>query len=170
MTDPANNHYARAFKSWLIDNGVRYVAVDQQKRAAFSRSKIKSFDFLLYPSHGDLVIAEVKGRKFKGTSLAKLTSLQCWVTMDDVTGLGDWQQVFAQGRTAFVFAYALENIDVEHDRNEIYEFEDRRYVFFAVDLNDYRRFMTTRSPKWRTLTLNAEAFRKCAVPLTEFLF
>ena len=164
-----SNHYAQAFESWLIDNNVRYVSVDQQKKAAFSRSKIKSFDFLLYPARNGSVIAEVKGRKFKGTSLAKLTSLQCWVTMDDVTGLGDWERVFGQEHAVFVFVYALENIDVEFDRNEIYEFEGGRYVFFAVGLDDYRRFMKVRSPKWRTVTLDADSFRECAVPLCEFL-
>ena len=79
MKDFAPNHYERAFESWLRDNHIKYVAVDEQKRATFARSRIKSFDFLLYPPNGQIIIAEVKGRSFKGTSLVNLTGLECWV-------------------------------------------------------------------------------------------
>ena len=81
------NHYERAFENWLIDNRIQYVAVDEHKRAAFGRSKIKSFDFLLYPANQQIIIAEVKGRLFKGTSFAKLTGFECWVTTEDIDGL-----------------------------------------------------------------------------------
>ena len=43
----AANEYEQAFESWLIDNRLQYVAVDQQKRRVVARSRIKSFDFLL---------------------------------------------------------------------------------------------------------------------------
>ena len=66
------NHYERAFGNWLIDNNVRYIAVDEQKRAALGCSKIKSFDYLLYPADGSIIVAEVKGRKFKGATFSGL--------------------------------------------------------------------------------------------------
>jgi len=164
------NHYERAFGNWLIDNHIQYIAVDEQKRAAFGRSKIKSFDYLLYPHNQQIIVAEVKGRKFKGTSFAKLAGFECWVTADDVDGLARWQQVFGPDHTAvFVFAYRIENIDVDFDGREVYDFVQDRYVFFAVKLDDYRRFMKRRSPKWQTVTLPADKFRRYAVQMQNLL-
>ena len=164
------NHYERAFGNWLIDNHIQYIAVDEQKRAAFGRSKIKSFDYLLYPHNQQIIVAEVKGRKFKGTSFAKLAGFECWVTADDVDGLARWQQVFGPDHTAvFVFAYRIENIDVDFDGRDVYDFVQDRYIFFAVRLDDYRRFMKRRSPKWQTVTLPADKFRQSAVQMQNLL-
>jgi hypothetical protein len=171
MKDSFPNHYERAFENWLIDNRVRYIAVDEHKRAAFGHLKIKSFDFLLYPGNQQIVIAEVKGRLFKGTSFAKLTGFECWVTTEDVNGLTKWQEVFGPGHQAiFVFAYKVENIDVDFDGRAVYDYDANRYMFFTVKLDDYRRFMKRRSPKWQTVTLPADKFRQCAVQMQELLF
>ena len=170
MKEPFTNHYERAFENWLIDNRIQYIAVDGHKKAAFERCKIKSFDFLVYPHSGQTIIAEVKGRKFKGTSFGKLTGLECWVTADDVDGLASWQKIFGAGHQAvFVFAYHVENIDVEFDGRNVFDFKARRYVFFCVRLDDYRQFMKRRSPKWQTVTLPADEFRRCAVEIGELL-
>jgi hypothetical protein len=164
------NHYERAFGNWLIDNHVQYIAVDEQKRASLGRSNIKSFDYLLYPKSQRVIIAEIKGRKFKGASLVGLTGFECWVTTDDIEGLSNWQNIFGLSHTAtFVFAYRIENIDVDFDGRDFYDFDGGRYVFFAVKLDDYRQFMTTRSPKWRTVTLPADKFRQHAVQLQNLL-
>jgi len=166
MKDFAPNHYERAFENWLRDNHIQYIALDEHKRATFARSKIKTFDFLLYPPSGQIIITEVKGRKFKGTSLAKLTGLECWVTTEDIDGLTKWQQVFGPGHQAvFIFAYKAENIDVDFDGREVFHFSRNRYVFFCVKLADYCKFMKRRSPKWQTVTLHADKFRKCAVQM-----
>ncbi len=170
MKDFAPNHYERAFENWLRDNRIQYVAVDEQKRATFANSRIKSFDFLLYPPNGQIIIAEVKGRKFKGDSFAKLTGLECWVTTEDIDGLTGWQQVFGPDHQAiFVFAYKVDNIDVDFDGREFYDYSRNRYVFFCVKLDNYRKFMKRRSPKWQTVTLPADKFRKCAVQMQAIL-
>lgn len=170
MRDPSSNHYARAFESWLRDNFIRYIAVDQQKRAAFSRSKIKSFDYVFYHPAGKAYLAEVKGRKFTGKTLAGLSSLQNWVTVADVVGLSRWMDIFGQGHNGvFVFVYSLEKIDVESDGRDIYEFDGRRYVFFVVSIADYMKCMKKRSQKWETVYMPAEDFRRCAVSLEELL-
>lgn len=164
------NHYERAFGNWLIDNRVRYIKVDEQKRAVFGRAKIKSFDYLIYPPNQKIITAEVKGRKFHGTSLATLTGFECWVTTDDIIGLTMWQDVFGSTHVpAFIFVYKIENIDVDYDGREIYQFEGARYIFFCIRLDDYRRYMKTRSPKWRTVTLPAASFRQCAVQAQNML-
>jgi len=166
----SQNEYEQAFETWLLDNRIQYIAVDQRKRRIFARSKIKSFDFLLYRQDSTPVIAEIKGRKFRGTSLAGNTGLESWVTMDDVRGLIRWEQIFGSSCEAFfVFAYKFEKIDVEPDSREIYEFGENRYVFYAVLLDDYRDFMTVRSPKWQTVTIPAAKFREFAIPLRKLL-
>jgi hypothetical protein len=170
MTDFSPNHYEQAFENWLIDNHIQYTRVDEHKKAAFGRSKVKSFDFLLYPPNEQPVIAEVKGRLFKGTSFAKLTGFECWVTAEDIDGLVKWQEVFGREHAAvFVFAYKVENIDVDFDGREVYDFDENRYVFFAVRLDDYREFMKRRSPKWQTVTLPADKFRQCATQMQNLL-
>jgi hypothetical protein len=164
------NHYERAFENWLIDNRIRYLAIDEHKRAAFGRSKIKSFDFLLYPPNQSIIIAEVKGRNFKGTSFAKLAGFECWVTMDDVQGLACWHRIFGPAHIpTFVFAYCIKNIDVDFDGREVFDFDGLKYIFFALKLADYQANMKLRSPKWKTVTLPADKFRKCAVQMQELL-
>jgi hypothetical protein len=170
MKDFSLNHYERAFESWVIDNHIQYSTIDERKRAEFGLCKFKSFDFLLYPRNQQVIIAEVKGRSFKGTSFAKLAGFECWVTAEDIDGLMKWQEVFGDGHTAvFVFAYKIENIDVDFDGREVYDFDTNRYIFFAVKLDDYRGSMKRRSPKWQTVTLPADKFRGCAVQMQNLL-
>ena len=170
MKEFSPNHYERAFQNWLIDNHVEYVSAAEYKKGGAGRAKAKSFDFLLYPPNQQKIIAEVKGRSFKGTTLAKLAGFECWVTTDDVDGLASWQEVFGPGHTAvFVFAYRIEKVDVDFDGRDFYDYAGRRYIFFGVRLNDYRRFMARRSPRWRTVTLPAEDFRRCAVQIQKLL-
>lgn len=164
------NHYERAFGNWLIANKVRYIAVDEQKRASFGRCKIKSFDYLLYPPNQKIIVAEVKGRAFKGTSFANLTGLECWVTTDDIASLFNWQQVFGPTHiAAFVFAYKIEKADVDFDGRETYQFDGHTYIFFCIKLDDYCTFMKTRSRKWKTVTLPANKFRKHAIQMQNLL-
>ncbi len=164
------NHYEKAFANWLIDNHIHFVTVDEQKRAALGRSKIKSFDYLLYPPGKSVIVAEVKGRTFKGTSFEKLSGFECWVTTDDIEGLANWQQTFGENHAAFfVFAYRIEKVDVDFDGRAVYGFDNAKYIFFAVNLEDYRKFMVQRSPKWRTVTLHAENFRQCATQIDDLL-
>lgn len=92
--------------------------------------------------------------------------LLLWVTTDDIEGLANWQEIFGSGHTAaFIFVYRIENVDVDFNGREVYDFEGNRYIFFCVKLDDYRKFMKTRSPKWKTVTLPAESFRRCAVQM-----
>jgi hypothetical protein len=177
------NHYELAFDSWLADNAVNYVFVDQHKRKTFSSDKVKTFDYLIYPAKSDvpgqtvgpIVIAELKGKIFKSASLAGLGCMECWVSLEDVRGMLKWRQVIAASTASgiasavFVFAYKLENIDVENDGYEIYDFDGDRYVFFCVDLFDYTDNMKLRSRRWQTVNLPAETFRQKAFPIRNLL-
>ena len=171
MKEFSPNHYERAFQNWLIDNRIEYAALNGHEAVWLKHSGIKSFDFLLQLPGGEKIIAEVKGRKFKGTSLAKLASLECWVTADDIEGMTKWQKIFGSDcKSVFVFVYKIENIDVDFDGRDFFDFDDNRYVFLCVGLDDYRAFRKQRSPKWQTVTMPAEKFRQCAVQLAEYLF
>ncbi len=170
MKDCTPNHYEQAFENWLKDSRIQYVAADEHERATVSRRKVKTPDFLLYPNDGRTIIAEVKGRKFQGKSLEKLAGFECWVTREDVDGLGRWQEVLGAGHEAvFVFAYRIENVDVDFDGRDVFEFGAGRYLFFCIRLDDYRLYMKRRSPKWQTVTLPAEEFRRCAVDIGRFM-
>jgi hypothetical protein len=169
--------YEEVFQVWLDDNLLRHIAVDQCKRKIFARGNIKSFDFLVYPnpagSDVNLVMAEVKGRKFTGTSLAGKKNFQSWVTMDDVRGLVSWQEIFAcdqnsHCRAAFVFVYKFEQVDVEDDGQDVYRYGDNNYLIYAVELTEYQDRMKVRSPKWQTVCLSAKDFRCVATPAAEF--
>jgi hypothetical protein len=163
------NEYEEVFENWLIENHLQYAPVDQQKRKLFARNKIKSFDFILYPTDSPPVMTEIKGRVFKGKSLENRSGLECWVTLDDVKSLMQWELIFDEEiKTAFVFVYKIMNVDVETDGADIFDFAGSRYFFYTVELDSYREFMKTRSPKWNTVTLPADRFRELAVPAREY--
>lgn len=171
------NEYEHAFENWLGDNGIKYVYVDQSRRKLFGREKLKTFDFLLYPAveRGPVIIAEIKGKLFKGDSLAGLKGMQNWVGTEDVRGMMQWQQRlgsvgrFDYTRAVFVFVYKFANIDVENDGNEIYDFDGNSYAFFCVELKNYVENMKLRSSGWHTVSLPSNDFRKQAFPLRELL-
>lgn len=168
--DSFPNHYEQAFENWLIDNQIRYTSIDEHKQPAFINGKIKSFDFLVYPRDKPIIIAEVKGRKFTGTTLEKMTGFECWVTTDDVDGLVKWQKILGSNYQAvFIFVYLIKNIDVDFNGVDVFDFNSDRYIFFTVKLEDYRSFMKRRSPKWQTVTLPADKFRRCAVQISDLL-
>jgi hypothetical protein len=170
VKDTAPNHYERAFENWLIDNHIEYVQASDQHKPVFEQSTLKSFDFLLCPSSGKKIIAEVKGRRFRGTTFEGLARLECWVTTEDVDGLAAWQKTLGPDyEAAFIFAYRAANIDVDFDGREVFDFDDGRYLFLAVRLADYVKYMKQRSPKWKTVTLAAGKFRLCARPVAEML-
>jgi len=171
MIESSPNHYEKAFENWLIDNHIEYVPAADQHKPVFEKSQTKSFDFLICPSSGKKIIAEVKGRRFKGTSLTGLSCLECWVTAEDVDGLSQWQKTLGTGYVAaFIFAYSFASIDVDFDGREIFEYNDDKFFFLAVLFEDYIRYMKQRSPKWKTVTLPADKFRLCAKPVTDLLF
>ena len=168
MKDFSSNHYELAFENWLIDNQIKYTPIDEHKQSAFTDEKIKSFDFLVYPVDKPIIIAEVKGRKFTGKSLEKMTGFECWVTTEDVDGLVKWQENLGPAYHAvFIFVYLIKNIDVDFNGINVFDFNEDRYIFFTVKLDDYHLFMKRRSPKWQTVTLPADKFRQCVTQINE---
>lgn len=170
MRDFSPNRYERAFENWLLDHRIDYVRADEHKRLGPPHESVKNFDFLLYPRPDRKVIAEIKGRTFKGATPAARTGFECWVTMDDIESLHVWRQALGPDHEpAFVFAYHVARQDVDFDGCDVLEVGPDRYLFFCIPLDDYRRSMKRRSPRWRTMTLPAESFRQYAVELAAYL-
>src|SRR5512146_784046 len=162
MREYSPNHYEHAFESWLLDHHIPYVRSDEHRRLGPSYKSVKNFDFLLSPRLDRKVIAEVKGRTFTGTTLAGLTGLECWVTVDDIESLQVWRDALGHDHEAiFVFAYRIAKADVDLDGCEVVALNLDQYVFFCIRLEDYLEHLTRRSPKWHTVTLPAAGFRHC---------
>ena len=167
------NHFEDAFAQWLAQNKLVYVPIDDTRRAAFARCNIKSFDCLIYPrvAGGEIIIAELKGRRYEGKSLEKLTNLQCWVTAEDIRSIIKWEEIFGNGfKGYFVFVYEAVNPDVDFDRFECFNYNDRRYFWVAAGACEYFKAARKRSSKWQTVSLAAEDFRKIAVDVNTLLF
>ncbi|MBM4104380.1 MAG: hypothetical protein FJ263_10120 [Planctomycetes bacterium] len=172
MVKIKNNDYERAFDAWLREMHIPCHIMDQSCRREFYYDKIKSFDFAICPAGGKLTLIDVKGRLFRGQSLVGLKGLQCWVTREDIHGMEEWRDIVAVKQpadAAFVFAYRLAQVDVETDGLSVFGFEGAAYVFFIIRLDDYRRAMKQRSPRWRTVYLTAKDFRRLACPLEEWI-
>ena len=173
MAQLTPNHFEKAFENWLKDSQVQHVQVDQSKRAVFARSRVKGFDILIYPKRlgADVLIAEVKGRKYRGKGVENIGALPSWVTIDDVQGLEKWEEMFGKGYSGiFVFVYELARVDVDTGGKEVFQSDNRRYFALGVRLADYRKHMKMRSPRWQTVTLSAADLRSCAVDLRTLLF
>lgn len=170
MNHKSKNHYETAFENWLKDNRIKYTTIDQSKRTSLDEIRLKSFDYILYPPDNPTLICELKGRTFKGVSFENLTGLECWIQAADIEGLLHWQKEFGGESTAYIiFAYRIENVDVDFDGREVFEIDGQRYLFFAVKLDDYKEKMKLRSPKWKTVTLGADNFRKSVTGLENLL-
>jgi hypothetical protein len=168
----AVNAYEQAFEVWLREMNIPCHVMDQTRRREFYFDRIKSFDFAICPMGGKLTLIDVKGRLFHGQSLIGLKNLQCWVTREDIHGLEEWRDIVAARQpadAAFVFVYRLTQVDVETDGLPVFEFEGQKYVFFIIRLEEYRRFMKQRSPRWQTVHLSMADFRRLAIPMEEWI-
>lgn len=94
----------------------------------------------------------------------------CWSTEDDVSGLERWSELFGPGyRGLLVFAYeVLPEVPLFADTDDLWTWRTRRYLLRAVAVDDYRRNMRVRSPKWRTVTLPRPVFRELVRPFRHF--
>ena len=166
----SKNEYELAFKNWMLDFGVRYVPADQARRAVVRGDSIKSFDYMLYPDDGPILIAELKGRKCSSSKRLVPSSFKNWVTLGDIQGLTRWERIFGSGYSGcFVFSYYLENPDIDTGGVESYEFEGRRYLFYVVGLDEYRRAMRIRSKSWQTVSVKSGRFVEISRSASELL-
>ncbi|OQY03997.1 MAG: hypothetical protein B6I25_07540 [Planctomycetales bacterium 4572_13] len=160
------NIYEQAFECFLTENKLPFLWIDQSKCLAFADGPVKNFDFLIGPDTDSPILVELKGRTFKGSSLAGLKGLDGWVTFADVRSLSRWLGQFQTdtpaARAVFVFAFRFANMDIETDGWPHYDYSGERFLFLAILLQKYAGAMKIRSPKWQTVVINAADFRRHA--------
>lgn len=165
-------HYEAAFEDYLQTRRIPYVPVDETRKTLFAGSKIKSFDFLVYPSEDQHWIVDVKGRNFpyldaNGHGTGRYW--ENWVTQEDLDGLGEWETVFgAEFEARFVFAYHLSGPPDRWPTGRPHAFHDALYAFMTVRLNDYRQHCRRRSAGWGTVCMPRRVFRELARPVGSF--
>lgn len=164
----AHVRYEAAFEDYLRCEHIPYVAVDECRRTAFRDARLKSFDFIVYSQSQTNWLVDVKGRRWATRGHVRPT-WENWVTESDLTGLEQWQEVFGEGfRALLVFAYSIEG-DGQPPPQIVHLFQDRRYVFAGVPLDEYRLHARLRSPKWATVAVPVREFARCVRPLTDWL-
>lgn len=174
------NHYEAAFEAFLRELRLPYVAVDETKKALFSGSKLKSFDFVVYSRNGPNLLVDVKGRKAVGDAGggAAGASLQTWASRQDVDDLSQWERIFGEGfKALFGFVFEVDPVLAPPPGHFVYRqgegapaaSRERHYLMLGVDLGDYRNHMSRRSVKWDTVAMPAGDFRQLARPIGEWL-
>ncbi|HEX6987712.1 MAG TPA: HYExAFE family protein [Planctomycetaceae bacterium] len=162
-----SNHYDAAFEAYLRQRRVPYVAVDEKRRSLLEEASLKSMDFIVRPTGGESLLVDVKGRRYP--TAGNGGRWENWVTTDDVKSLLRWEEVFGAGhRAVFVFAY---DVDPGHegDFEELFPFREKQYAFYGVAACDYRAVMTTRSPRWETVSVARKPFAELRSPIDSFL-
>ena len=162
-------HYEQAFEAYLRANRIPYIAVDEARKSLLPADQplpaLKSFDFVVYGPDGINRLIDVKGRLFKGGR-----RLESWVTLDDIDGLGYWEQLFGSAfRAAFVFIYCLQDQPPDALFEQVFTYSDRWYVLREIELASYRRDMVPRSAKWRTVHLSSSSFQQRSRPFEPHL-
>jgi hypothetical protein len=167
-----SNHYEVAFESYLQRHRLCYVAVDETRRALLEDAAVKSLDFLILGGDGARLVVDIKGRRFPGGPPKKPRRVwESWSFRDDVDGLGRWADLAGPGfRALLVFAYCLHpSIELSEGTPDLHVFRGRRYLFRAVEVDDYRRHMRVRSPRWGTVCLPLGMFRSLVRPMSDFI-
>jgi hypothetical protein len=165
------NHYEAAFEAYLRDRRLGYVAVDESRRASLDDEPVKSIDFIVYGLDGARLLVDIKGRQFPGGNQEKPRRIwQNWVEREDIEGLERWESSFgAEYRGLIVFAYhILPEVELRRGTADLWVWRGKRYLMRAVPVDEYRRHMRPRSPKWDTVSLPTAVFRELVRPLRDF--
>jgi hypothetical protein len=165
------NPYEAAFEAYLQEQGLCYVAVDETRRSILGDTSVKNLDFIVLGPTGTRLLVDVKGRRFPGGTTNKPRYVwESWTTQEDIDGLTHWQTLFgAEYLPLFVFLYqVMPTAELPSDTPDLWRGKESTYLVRAVPLEDYRKNMRVRSPKWATVDLPAEAFRSLARPFRYF--
>lgn len=167
-----DNHYEAAFEAFLRGRGVAVVPIDEARRSYLDADEVKSPDFIVVGPDDARLVVDVKGRKFPGGPPGKpRKTWENWSTQGDVDGLARWAARFGPGfRGVLAFVYCiLPVVTLPADTPDLFPFRDRLYLLRAVDVADYRERMQSRSPRWGTVHLPADTFRRLVQPFSHLL-
>src|SRR5262249_58974400 len=116
-----------------------YVAVDETRRSMFGDVAVKSLDFIVYSEEGARLLIDVKGRRYPSGPPEKQRRVwECWSTLDDVSGLEQWTQIFGEGyRGLLVFSHhILPDEPLGEDTTDLWNWRGCRYLIRAIDIRD----------------------------------
>ena len=166
-----SNPYEAAFEAYLQAHRLAYVAVDETRRVAIVDEPIKTLDFLVFAPAARLCI-DIKGRRFPGGTPQRPRRLwECWSFREDIDGLERWARLAGDDyRPLLVFAYRLHpEVQLPEATVDLFRYRDERYLFRAIDVEDYRQHMRVRSPRWGTVSLPTNHYRACVRPFRDFI-
>lgn len=166
-----DNHYEVAFEAFLRERGAATLPIVETRRSYLDDAEIKSPDFLVVGPSEIRFVVDVKGRRFPGRGRRCHKVWENWSPQADVDGLTRWAARFGPGfRGIFAFIYhVLPGIELMWGTPDLFRFRDRRYLIRGVSVTDYRDAMRPRSPRWGTVHLTTEAFRRVVKPFSHFL-
>ena len=167
-----DNHYEAAFEALLRGRGVAVVPVDEARRNCLDADDVKSPDFIVVGPDDARLVVDVKGRKFPGGPAGRpRRTWENWSTRDDVDGLGRWAARFGDGfRGVLAFVYhVLPCVALPAGTPDVFAFRDHLYLMRGVAAADYARHMRRRSPRWDTVHLSTDTFRRLVRPFSHFL-
>ena len=169
----ADNYYEVAFDAFLRQQGCAVVPVVEARRSYLDTSEVKSPDFLALAPTGAKLVIDVKGRKFPGAAKGgkPRRAWQNWCELEDVESLARWSDRLGdgfRGVLAFVYDVALQ-FELPPCTPDVFAFRGRVFLARGVPVDDYRRHMRTRSPRWRTVHLGSDDFRRLVKPITHLL-
>jgi len=165
-----HNHYEAAFEAYLRQLRAPYIAVNEHRRSILPEgASIKSLDFIV-PSAGLAVwLVDVKGRRFP-TGQKTPQYWTNWCTQDELGSLDQWEQMFGLSfRGLLVFAYWVLAEKTPLPPEQLFCFRDQKYGFLGIPLLDYQAASRQRSPRWQTVSIPVEEFRRRARPVHELL-
>jgi hypothetical protein len=165
-----SNPYEAAFEAYLQAHRLAYVAVDETRRTPVIDDPLKTLDFLVFAPAARLCI-DIKGRRFPGgTPDHPRRVWECWSFREDIDGLERWARMAGDDyRPLLVFAYLLDaSVAMPENTPDLFAFRDERYLFRAIDVEDYRQHMRVRSPRWGTVSLPTARYRAHVRPFRHF--
>jgi hypothetical protein len=165
-----SNPYEAAFEAYLQHLRLAYVAVDETRRTTLADEPLKTLDFLVFAPAARLCI-DIKGRRFPGGPPDHPRRIwECWSFREDIDGLERWARLAGEDyRPLLVFAYRLHlSVEIAPQTPDLFAFREQRYLFRAIDVEDYRQHMNIRSPRWGTVTLPTAKYRAYVRPFSHF--
>lgn len=166
-----SNPYEAAFEAYLKAHDLCYVGVNETRRSLLGGAPVKNLDFVVLGPSGARLLVDVKGRQFPSGPAAKPRYVwESWSTQEDVDGLTNWLRLFGDGYLAlFAFVYKLRaDVAVPADTPDLFRWRDQDWLLRAVTLEEYRRHLRVRSPKWGTVHVGHKVFRDLVRPFRWF--
>lgn len=167
-----SNHYEAAFAAFLRERSIGFVPVDEARRVWLGGVETKSVDFIVVGSPLAKLVVDVKGRRFpSGPAHAPRLVWERWATAEDVAGLLRWESRFGAGfRGILAFVYEVQRpYSLPPDTPDLFPYRDRQYLIRGVRASDYRNQMKCRSPRWGTVDLSVNDYRRLVRPFSAFV-